>query len=235
VTPNAPPGRTRLLLPLPRTLVSLSAHPYDDPAAWTAASEQGAGALAVINLPATLLAAYDGIADPDAAPWAAVVEGIDRLVMRGVECVGHVSLGYATRPLVDLIGEITRWAVMPVTGIFLDHAPAGPYQVGPVALAGRVARRAGLGALVLNPGVPVDPLYRRLDATLCTFEGSWTEYQEWTGEGTEPGDGHLVYGVPHAEWDAARDLAAVRGAGLSLITDRHATLALAPLAQAPRP
>ena len=233
MTPNAPPGRTGPLLPPPRTLVPLSAHPYHDPAAWTAAAEHGLGALAVINL-ATLLTAHNGVADPDAAPLAAVVEGIDRLVMHGVECLGHVSLGYATRPLVDLIGEITRWAVLPVTGIFLDHAPAGPYQVGPVALAGRVARRAGLGTLVLNPGVPVDPLYRRLDATLCTFEGSWTEYQEWLGEGTEPGDGHLVYGVPPTEWDAARDLAAVRGAGLSLITDRTGpavTLALAPLTQ----
>jgi hypothetical protein len=200
--------------------VPLSAHPYDDPASWTAAVEQGPGALAVINLPARLFAAYDGIADPDAAPWAAVVEGIDRLVMHGVECVGHVSLGYATRPLVDLIGEITRWAVMPVTGIFLDHAPAGPYQIGPVALATRVARRAGLGTLVLNPGVPVDPLYRRIDATVCTFEGSWSEYQEWSGEGAEPGDGHIVYGVPPALQDAARDLAAMRGAGLSLVTNR---------------
>lgn len=208
--------------------MAVCGHPDENPAGWDEAARLGPGGLAVINLPPRL------VAGRDTAAWAAMVQAIDRLVDHGIEALGHVSLGYATRPLVDLVGELTHWAVLPITGIFLDHAPAGPYQIGPVAFAGRVARRAGLRTIVLNPGVPVDPLYRRLDATLCTFEGSWPEYQEWSGEDGRPGDGHLVYGAPPTDWDAVRDLMAARGAGLGLITDRggpSATPVTPPLAE----
>ena len=139
----------------------------------------------------------------------------------GVHPLGHVSLGYATRPLGDVLAEITHWAALPVRGVFLDHAPAGPYQVGPVVHAVRAARRSGLATVVLNPGIPVDPSYRRLEATICTFEGSWSAYLAWSGEGAVAGDGHLVFDVPRHEWEAARALIAARHAGLFLITDRH--------------
>jgi len=171
-------------------------------------------AVAVITLP---VPAIDGSAP---VQWARLAEAIDVLAAAGVEPIGHVSLGYATRPLVDLLADITRWAVLPVVGIFLDHAPAGPFQIGPVALAARIARRAGLNTIVLNPGVPVDPIYRRLDVTVCTFEGPWSEYRDWSGEDGEPGDGHLVYAVPTAERSRALALLSAHGAGLGLVTDR---------------
>jgi hypothetical protein len=161
-----------------------------------------------------------GADGPDAEPWTALAEGIARLTGAGVQPLGHVTLGYATRPLVDVLGDIARWAVLPVVGIFLDNAPAGPFQVGPVVHSVRAARRAGLTTVVVNPGVPVDPIYRRLEATICTFEGSWGEYVEWTAEGTEPGDGHIVYGVPPYEWGVAWALIGARRAGLVLVTDR---------------
>jgi hypothetical protein len=198
----------------PQTLLPLHASPQDDPLAWAEAAALGAGGVAVINLSGNALAG----SDPGAR--ARLAEGIDRLVAAGVEPLGQVSLGYATRPVVDLVGEITGWAVLPVVGIFLDHAPAGPFQIGPVALAARIARRAGLHRLVLNPGVPVDPMYRRLDLTICTFEGPWNEYRERSGEDTQAGDGHLVYRVPPREWDLARRLIAQRGAGLALVSER---------------
>lgn len=146
----------------------------------------------------------------------ALIPAIERMVGRGVRPLAQVSLGYATRPMADVLAEIAGWSALPVAGVFLDHAPAGPYQVGPVVYAVRAARRAGLSMIVLNPGVPVDPVYRRLDATICTFEGSWAQYQQWDG-GTA-GDGHLVYDVPKAQRDAAWELGVARRAGLILLS-----------------
>ncbi len=105
----------------------------------------------------------------------------------------------------------------------------------------RAARRAGLNVVVLNPGVPVDPVYRRLDATICTFEGTWAEYLAGHGrpggagglaDGCRPGDGHLVYAVPTADLAAARALLAARRAGLVLVTDRPAPALAAGVAAA---
>jgi hypothetical protein len=191
-------------------LVPIEAHPEQAPAVWQRAAALGRRGVAVIQLP---------IGAP--AWWATLGAAIDALVAAGAQALAQVSLGYATRPGPDIVGELTRWSALPVTGVFLDQAPAGPFQVGPVAHAARVARGAGLTTVVINAGVPVDPLYRRLGATLCTFEGSWAEYRTWTGEETQPGDGHLVYGVPRGEADAAWQLLAGRGAGLGLVTEHH--------------
>ncbi|MGE5829392.1 MAG: spherulation-specific family 4 protein [Micromonosporaceae bacterium] len=211
-------------------LVPIEAHPELDPAAWDRAAALGRRGIAVIQLP------IDSLRDHEPGPfarraggkgpatsewWTAVAAAIQALVTAGVPTLGQVSLGYATRPMVEVIGALTRWSVLPVTGVFLDHAPAGPCQIEPVAQAARVARRAGLPTVVVNPGVPVDPLYRRLGVALCTFEGSWTEYRAWTDEGAQAGDGHLVYGVPRADADAAWRLAASRGAGLGLVAEHQ--------------
>jgi Spherulation-specific family 4 len=215
--------------------VPIEAHPEQAPAAWDRAAALGRRGVAVIRLP--IGTAHAGSpAGPGSAPaprrpgarsapatlwWTSLGVAIDGLVRAGVHVLGQVSLGYATRPMLEVVGELTRWSRLPVTGVFLDHAPAGPFQVGPVAHAARVARRAGLPTVVVNPGVPVGPPYRRLGATLCTFEGSWTQYRECTGEGMQPGDGHLVYGVPRGEADAAWRLLASRRAGLGQVSEHH--------------
>jgi hypothetical protein len=188
--------------------------PLDDPWSWAEA--------AVSGIEVIIRTAPPAVADRSAAR-AALAAGIDRLVAAGAQPLGHISLAFATRPLVDVLDEITRWALLPVVGLFLDHAPAGPYHLGPTVWAVRAARRFGLGTIVVNPGVPVDPTYRRLEATICTFEGSWSEYVTWSAhEQSAIGDGHLVFGVPRDEWRAARALIVSRGAGLLLVTDRPA-------------
>ena len=108
-------------------------------------------------------------------------------------------------------------------GLFLDRAPAGPGGVGPVALTVRLAARRGLHRVVLNPGVPTHPLYRDLGVRICTFDGPWSAYQGWDGDGVQPGDGHIVHGVPTALLTAARRLMGRRGAGFGLATDATPT------------
>jgi hypothetical protein len=191
----------------PRALLPVPQRPSDDPAAWAEAEDYGPGAVAVVG--------------PVVAPTVAeLVPGLTRLAAAGVPALGHVSLGYAIRSQAEITAEIAGWSVLPVMGVFLDHAPAGPFQLGPVVQAVRAARRAGLRTVVVNPGVGVDPVYRRVEATLCTFDGSWREYLALPAGRCQPGDGHLVHGVP--DLAVARELAAARGAGLLLATRRTA-------------
>jgi hypothetical protein len=195
-----------------RTLLPLYADPIQDPRPWCLAA----------SLPTRLRIDVTVVVDapPGAGPEPATLAAIRHLTDAGVPLLGRVDLNYAARPVADLLDDVTRWAAQPVGGVFFDHAPTSPFSAGPVALAVRLARREGLTQVVLNPSVPTDPVYRELGADLCTFEGSWIDYQRWDLAGSWPGDGHLVHSVPVAQFGAARDLAASRGAGLGLVTDR---------------
>jgi len=153
-------------------------------------------------------------------PSAAATDGVSRLVRAGVPLLGRVDLGFAARPLAEVLADVRAWSPYRVDGLFLDRAPADPFGAGPVALALRVAGRAGLARAVVNPGCPPDPVYRTLGATLCVFDGDWEEYTRWDGAGARPGDGHLVRGVPPRDVPEALRLAADRGAGLVLAAPR---------------
>jgi hypothetical protein len=130
-----------------------------------------------------------------------------------------VDLGNGEHPLADILDAVARHAAEPREGIFLDRAPRDRAGLGGVALAVRVARRTGFGVVLLNPGGPVDPGYRALDAAICVFDGHWSDYQRWSGDGAAPGDGHLVFGVPAAQTEAARRMMAWRGAGFGVVAE----------------
>jgi hypothetical protein len=135
------------------------------------------------------------------------------------QALGRVDLDWGGRSLADVLADVDIWREEGVGGLFLDRAPASSGGVGPVALTIRLAARRGLHRVVLNPGVPTHPLYRDLGVRICTFEGPWSAYQGWAGDGVLPGDGHLVHGVPPALLTAARRLMGRRGAGFGLATD----------------
>lgn len=195
---------TTLLLPL-------YVAPAAAPEAWRACLA------ACLTLPPTGTRRYVVVDDPvDPEVW----EAAEQLTKAGNVVLGRVAAGFALRPLADLLDEVERWAGGPATGILLDQAPTSPFSLGPVCLATRAARRAGLPTVLLNPGVPTDPAYRALGLPVCTFEGSWWEYQRWSREGDRPGDGHLVHSVPTAQLPEAWRLLRTRGAGFGLVTDR---------------
>ncbi|MBB5872202.1 hypothetical protein F4553_005636 [Allocatelliglobosispora scoriae] len=114
--------------------------------------------------------------------------------------------------------EIGSLAETAIGGIFFDQVPTSPYSVGPVAVAVRAARRWGFDTVLINPGRPTDSLYRGLGATICTFEGSWTEYIDGTTEGVRPGDAHIVHSIPTDQLAACLELMRGRGAGWGLAT-----------------
>lgn len=187
--------------PVTPVLLPLYVHPVVDPAAWRAAAGRP-GELTIV------------VRNPQLAEPAA------ELARAGVRVLGRVDAAFATRPVADLLDDIERWAGQPVHGVYLDQTPTSAFCLGPVALAIRVARRAGLPTMVLNPGVPIDPLYRELGVPICSFEGPWPEYRRWDGAGSQPGDGHLVHSVPVGATGTAWALLAERRAGWGLVTDR---------------
>lgn len=182
-------------------LLPLYVDPATDPASWQAAAAGGSALTVVV----------DALDHPTA---------VTRLRRSGVTVLGRVDTEYATRGVADLLDEVERWAGTPVTGIFLDQAPTSEFCLGLVALAIRVARRAELSTVVLNPGIPTDPRYRELGVPICTFEGSWPEYRRWEAEDSWPGDGHLVHSLPAEALPAAQQLLRQRCAGFGLLTDR---------------
>ena len=209
MTPDLPRRIPGAASPLPTPLVPLYAHPASDPHAWD--PDALAGATVVVNIHN----GPGGVADHDYR------EATARLADAQIPMLGYVDLGCSARAAADILADVRRWSAYPVAGVFLDRAPTTPFGIGPVALAVRVARRAGLLVTVLNPGAPPDPVYRELEVPICAFEGSWTEYRAWAGTGALPGDGHLVHGVPAAELDTARLLMGWRGAGFGAATDRE--------------
>jgi len=191
-----------------KTLLPLYVHPLAAPAAWTAVAGYP-DVTVIVNV-------HHGPGERRDPTYA---HATTALASARVPMLGYVDVGYAARPLADLLADVSHWAGYPVRGIFFDQVPTSPFAIGPVALAIRAARRIGLGELILNPGTPPDFSYRRLGATVCSFEGGWDAYQAWSGDGAEPGDGHLVYAVPPADLDRARTLLATRRAGFGLVSD----------------
>jgi hypothetical protein len=175
---------------------------------WAVAAALGPDAVVVAHLATS---DHPATAEPD--------PGIRELTGAGASVLGYASLGFGARPATGLMPRFAAWAARGATGVFLDHVPAGPFHLGAVRLAHRLARIAGLTEVVLNPGRPVDPLCRRLVGTVCTFHGSWADYQTWDCAGAEEGDGHLLYGVPPESRKEAHGLARTRGAGLALISE----------------
>ena len=143
------------------------------------------------------------------------------------QSLGRIDLDWGSRSLADVLADVEAWREDGAEGLFLDRAPAGSGGVGPVALTVRLAARRGLHRVVLNPGVPTHPLYRDLGVRICTFEGPWSAYQSWDGDGVRPGDGHIVHGVPANLLTAARRLMGRRGAGFGLATDASPHLSAA--------
>jgi Spherulation-specific family 4 len=190
-----------------QTLLPLFAPPRTAAEAWEAVRRRGSGTVALVNV-------EDGPGSGRDPGWTAA---IGRLVDAGVQVLGYVDFDLGTRPARHLRAQIRRWAGYPVDGVFLDHVPTSAYLIAVVAHAVGTARRAGLRRVVLNHGMPPDPLYRILPAQTGVFDGDWSALRD-SPAGTR-GDAFLVHGVPAAERSEAKALLSERGAGLALLTD----------------
>jgi Spherulation-specific family 4 len=144
-----------LSLALP--VLSLFADPLADPARWDAA----------VGYPGPLIVVVDVAHGPGSGRHPLFTQAIGRLAEAGRTVLGYLDLAMGTRPPCEVRREVGRWGGYQVDGIFFDRMPTTPFSIGPVAMAVRAARRAGLGPLVLKPVGRPDPLYRMLGATIC--------------------------------------------------------------------
>ncbi|HZM83608.1 MAG TPA: spherulation-specific family 4 protein [Candidatus Limnocylindrales bacterium] len=188
-------------------LLSLHQHPLTHPDAWSTIEAVGVGATVLLN-----------IAGPGSGLDPTWTTATQRLVRAGVTFLGYVDLAFGARAIEQIRSELGRWAGYPVRGIFFDQSPTSPYSIGPVAVAVRAARRIGFDTLLINPGRSTDSIYRGLGAVLCTFEGTWEQYQRGTPDGVRAGDAHLVYEVPQERISATYELMRGRGARFGLAT-----------------
>jgi hypothetical protein len=132
--------------------------------------------------------------------------------------LGYLDLAFGSRPVEAVRAELDEWAAQAVGGLFFDQVPTSPFSIGPVAMAVRSARRLGFDTLLLNPGRPIDSLYRGLGATVCTFEGDWADYRAGTADGVRAGDGHVVHSIPGDRLEECLDLMRGRGASWGVAT-----------------
>lgn len=191
------------------TLLPLRAHPLARPHAWEIVAGHGSAFTVVVDV----------AGGPGSGRDPAYTAALSRLSAAGVRLLGYVDLDLSMRPIEQVRADVYRWAGYPVQGVFLDKVPVSPHSIGPVAIAARLAQRADLPDVVLNPGGPPDQTYRDLGLPICVFDGSWRDYRRWNGAGALPGDGHLVHAVPPWELDEAARLQVTRGAGFGMVTD----------------
>ena len=190
-----------------QTLLPLFAPPRTGAEAWETVRRRGNGTVALVNV-------EDGPGSGRDPGWTAAIA---RLVEAGVQVLGYLDFDFGAREARVLRAQIRRWAGYPVDGVFLDHVPTSAYLIAAAAHAVSTARRANLRRIVLNYGMPPDPLYRTLAAQTGIFDGTWSALR--TEPAGEPGDAYVVHGVAPSDRSEARALLEARGAGLALLTD----------------
>jgi hypothetical protein len=199
-------------------LIPLYIHPLEEPAAWQPHRFVSADVSLIVNV-------HNGPGPRDAV----YLEATRQLDRAGVPMLGYVDLDYGARLNGEVWRDIVGWSPYRVSGIFFDRAPSGWASVDYVAQVVRAVR----GTVVLNPGTRCHVAYGALADLVCTFEGSWSEYQRTDPEPDWSNAVHLVYGVPPAELAAAQAVVDSR-ARHSLVTDLDLPLPYAGLPPALR-
>ncbi|GAA4713183.1 spherulation-specific family 4 protein [Pseudonocardia yuanmonensis] len=143
----------------------------------------------------------------------------------GVVVAGYVDTAYGARPAGEVLAEARAYATRyGVRGVFADQVPSGREHLPAHAALATDLHAAGLGPLLLNPGVRPDPGYLEIADVVVTFEGSWEAY--CARRPVETGAGrartwHLVHGTPAGMIEATRSWVRAAGAHHGYVTDRR--------------
>ncbi|WP_433504432.1 spherulation-specific family 4 protein [Pseudonocardia halophobica] len=194
-------------------------HPDREAADWaglTAAARAGAVGIVVVN-PASGVGTG---ADPAYRRACA-----DLAEIPGVVVAGYVDTAYGARPAGEVVAEARAYAQRyGIRGVFADQVPSGRDHLPAYTALAADLRTAGLGPLLLNPGVRPDEGYLEIADVVVTFEGSWETYRaERPGE---PRAGrartwHLVHGTPARMIEATRSWMVHAGVDHGYVTDRR--------------
>jgi hypothetical protein len=143
----------------------------------------------------------------------------------GVVVAGYVDTAYGTRPAGEIVAEARAYtARYGVRGVFADQVPSGRDHLPAYTALAAELRAAGLGPLLLNPGVRPDEGYLEIADVVVTFEGSWETYraQRPVERGTSRArTWHLVHGAPVGMIEDTRSWMRRAGVDHGYVTDRR--------------
>ncbi len=198
-----------------RLAVPWYVHPAEAPEQWQRLAALGDRVeFAVVNV-------ADG---PGPAGDPYYPQALAMLRSHGIRLYGYVDVDYGRRGVALVAADVEAWlAQYGVDGIMYDQVASGVESLGHNRILAMLARRAGAGAVVANPGVEPCPGLLDLFDVTCVFENDATAYGQ-----LEPPPAvvnperrwHLVHGVQTEELDAVLDRVDALGAGLAFVTDR---------------
>jgi hypothetical protein len=194
-------------------------HPDREAADWTAlvaAARAGEVGIVVIN-PASGVGTG---ADPAYRRVCATLTEVPDVVV-----AGYVDTAYGVRPAGEILAEARAYAQRyGIRGVFADQVPSGRDRLPAYAALADDLRTAGLGPLLLNPGVRPDEGYLEIADVVVTFEGSWDTYRAQrpveTGQ-HRARTWHLVHGTPAGMVDDTRSWMIHAGVAHGYVTDRR--------------
>ncbi|MFD7235196.1 spherulation-specific family 4 protein [Streptomyces syringium] len=210
---SAPPGESPLRFGVPGF-----AHPLVAPLEW------GELARAEVRLDWTVLNVASG---PGSRPDPYCLTAATRLREAGVRVLGHLDVGFGSRPFGELVSEAQRFLNWyKVDGFSLDRAPTEAGALPGIRRVVTTLRTLRENAyVVLVHGTHPCSGYATLADQLVTFAGAWSRYRwsqvaEWTADHPPERFCHLVHGVPRPHLDEALRIARWQGAGTVYLTDR---------------
>lgn len=162
---------------------------------------------------------------PGVAPEPALLAAARGLVGR-VTVLGYVDTDYAARPAAAVLADVTRYlAWYGVDGVFLDQVSSGAGDLPWYRRVIRLAREAGAGEVVVNPGVvPEHRGYAEIVDGLVSFEGPYSSHRRlrvppWLRELPRERFWHLVYATPRRLLGPALRCGESQHAGVVAVTD----------------
>ena len=202
--------------PPPRLAVPSYFNPLWDPTGWRVLAELG---------PALSFAILNPDSGPGSCADPAYYEPVAAVQAAGGRVIGYVDTDYARRPTAQVLRDMTRYRNWyGLRGVFLDQVPFGREHLARYRRLTAVARRIGMGFVVLNPGATPDRGYAELADVIVTFEGPWHAYRDhvpapWTWDYPAERFCHLVHSAPVAELASTHEMARRRHAGALYVTE----------------
>lgn len=194
-------------------------------ASWTALlSEPSAVGLVLINPASGPGMAVD-------ATYAAITT---RVRNSGVQALGYVPTTYGTRPIADVMADMTRYRnFYGISSFFFDETPnvcsiaVGATVQNHVSYYGQLfaAVHGNAGEIaVLNPGTNVPECFLAVSDVIVNFEASAAAYATWAPDpwvNNAPANHfwHLIYDVDSDQRDSIAKSAGARHAGYVYATD----------------
>lgn len=151
-------------------------------------------------------------------------QALAMLRSHGIRLYGYVDVDYGRRGVALVAADVEAWlAQYGVDGIMYDQVASGVEALGHNRILAMLARRAGAGAVVANPGVEPCPELLDLFDVTCVFENTATAHSQLSAPPAAVSPErrwHLIHGAKAEDLEGVLARVDELGAGLAFATDR---------------